>query len=423
VDLGRVDLRRRSVIDPLAVRAQFPALEAPGVVYLDSASTTQVPRRVIEALTRHLAEATANPGRGGYPWSTRAARLVEDVRARVAGFIGADAEEIVFTAGATAGLNAVASAWAEANLHDGDEVLYSPADHASLVLPWIGLRDNLAARGVRIRLVPYRTTATGEADTEDIAGKLTQRTRLILVSHVHGVFGARTTLRELRGRVPEATRLLFDCSQSVGHIPIEVHELRADFVTFSAHKMFGLPGTGVLYCRRTTHAELAPFMPGGGVGLRVDENPATGEPTLRVDSIPGALEGGTLNTPGIIALGEAIAFVEDLGPDLIAEHSRAITLHLVDGLQRLRRIELLPGVAYAGCGVGYGIASFVVRGECADDIGFALSSMGFYVRTGRHCLTGDRFPDSVRVSAHVYTTHEDVDRFLEALAHVTEGGA
>jgi cysteine desulfurase / selenocysteine lyase len=162
------------------------------VVYLDSAATTQKPRTVIDAVTASLADRTANPGRGSYPWSARGARRIAEVRAQAARFLGAaSAEEIVFTPGATAGLNAVALSWGLANLADGDEVLYSPLDHTSNVYPWVHLREVLAGFGRRITLVPYRVTAAGEADTADIAAKVTPRTRLITVAHVHHVFGAR----------------------------------------------------------------------------------------------------------------------------------------------------------------------------------------------------------------------------------------
>ncbi len=405
-------------------RAEFPSLAAdPDVVYLDSAATTQTPRRVIDAVAAHLADRTANPGRGGYPWATRASRLIAEVRSRTAAFIGAEhPEEVVFTAGATASLNAVAQGWGAAVLREGDEILYNPIDHSSLVLPWVALRQELAARGTRISLVPYDVTPTGEADTADIRRKLSPRTRLIVTSHVHGVFGARTTLRELRGHLDDSVHLLFDCSQSVGHVPVDVTELGADFATFSGHKMFALPGTGVLYCHRRVHGALAPFLPGGGTGVRLDRDAATGEPTVRRLAMPAAWENGTPNTPGIVALGEAIAFIEDHGLDRIGDQVTALTLRLIAGLRELPRVDLLPGVAFASCRVGYGIVSFTVRGERADDVGFALSALGFFVRTGQHCLSGDQFRDSVRVGLHLYTTPEDVDRFLGALQDILEGG-
>jgi cysteine desulfurase / selenocysteine lyase len=402
---------------PALVRNEFPALVAdPGVVYLDSAATAQKPRRVIEAVTAALGVRTANPGRGGYPWSSRAARQVEGVREQTARFIGAaGADEIVFVPGATAGLNAVALSWGLANLADGDEILYSPLDHSSNVYPWVRLRQLLARFGTRIRLVPYAVSAAGEADTKDILAKVTARTKLITVTHVHNVFGALTTLEELRGRLGPGVRVCFDCSQSVGHVRVDVAELGADFAVFSAHKMFGIAGTGVAYLRRRVHRELAPFLPGGGSGLRMLDG------GLADLTMPGGMEGGTADLAGIAALGAAIGFIEDLGIDRIAAHGRALTRFLVGRLREIPGVTLLPGVAWATCPVGYGIVSFRVAGARADDVGFALSSQGFYVRTGNHCLPeGGGYDDSVRVSTHVYNSEAELDQFTRLLSLLAE---
>lgn len=398
-------------------RDDFPGLVAnPEITYLDSASTTQKPQPVIDAVNIQLAERTANPGRGAYPWSTRAAGLVASVRERAARFIGAESpDEIVFTAGATAGLNAVALSWGLANLTDGDEILYSPMDHSSNVFPWVNLRQVLARFGTHITLVPYGLTRTGEADTDDILSKVTARTRLVAATHVHNVFGSLTTLEELHDRLDPSIRRCLDASQSVGHIPVDVRFLKADFLAFSGHKMFGIPGTGVLYCRGGVHRELAPFLPGGGSDLRVADG------VLQRVCLPGGLEGGSPNVPGIAALGAAMDFVDDVGIDRIAGHGRRLTCSLVDRLRGIPGVTLLPGVAWCDCAVGYGIVSFSVEGVRAADLGFGLSSEGVYVRTGTHCLAGGGPEvDSVRVSAHLYNSDADLDRLVEALVPLTE---
>ena len=403
---------------PALAREQFPALTAdPGIVYLDSAATTQKPRPVIDAVTAELAGRTANPGRGSYPWSTRGARRIAEVRAQAARFFGAaSAEEIVFTAGATAGLNAVALSWGLANLADGDEILYSPQDHSSNVYPWVHLRQLLARFGRRITLVPYTVTAAGEADVTDIAAKVSPRTRLITVSHVHHVFGTLTTLEELRGRLGPAVRVCFDCTQSAGHIPVDMTRLGCDFAVFSGHKMFGAAGTGVLYARRRVHSELVPFLPGGGSGVRLAGDAMDG---LRM---PEGLEGGTPDLAGISALGAAMEFIDGVGLEAIAAHNRALTRFLVERLAGLPQVTLLPGVAWAPCPVGYGIVSFRVTGVRSDDIGFALASRGFYVRTGNHCLpAGSEYEDSVRVSVHAYNSGYELEGFTAFLARIAEG--
>ncbi|WP_280269815.1 aminotransferase class V-fold PLP-dependent enzyme [Nocardia wallacei] len=406
--------------DPAAVRTLFPALTEAAEVYLDSASTTQKPRPVIEAIHRYHSSRTANAGRGTYPWSTGLTRAIEGVRERTAEFLGATPQEVVFTAGATAGLNAVALAWGLAALDDGDEILYSPRDHASNVYPWIQLRATLAGFGRRVRLIPYRVTALGEADIDDIAAKLSPRTRLITVSHLHHVFGSVTTLEELRGRLDPRVLLCFDCSQSAGHLPVDVAELGADFAVLSAHKMFGAPGTGVLYCRRRVHDRLTAFLPGGNSGVAVSDS------GLRPTRMPEQLEGGTPNIPGILALGAALEFLGEIGIGTITAHNRALTQRLITGLRPLPGLQFLPGPAHAPCETGYGTVSFTLDGISAADLGFVLAESGFLVRTGAHCVptaehtTEDVAADdvSVRVSTHLYNTADEIDRFVRCVATI-----
>lgn len=318
--------------------------------------------------------------------------------------------------GATAGLNAVAMSWGMANLADGDEILFSPLDHSSNVYPWVNLRQALARSGTRITLVPYSVTASGAADIGDIASKLSPRTRLIAVTHVHNVFGSMTTLEELRGRIGAQVRLCFDCTQSAGHVPVDVARLDADFAVFSGHKMFGIPGTGAAYFRRRVHPELAPFLPGGGSAIQLRDG------RLQGLGMPEGMEGGTPNLPGIAALGAALQFIGELGIDRIAAHGQALTSFLISRLREIPHLTLLPGVAWSDCLVGYGIVSFRLEGVRPDDLGFALSAHGFYVRAGRHCLpSGSGQEDSVRVSMHVYNSGTELRRFADLLSDLAEG--
>ncbi|MEV6280039.1 aminotransferase class V-fold PLP-dependent enzyme [Nocardia sp. NPDC051832] len=401
---------------PESVRTLFPALAESSEVYLDSAATTQKPRPVIDTIERYHASRTANAGRGTYPWATGLSTRLSRVRARAATFLGAEhPDEVVFTSGATAALNAVALSWGLAELGDGDQILYNPRDHASNVYPWHHLRQLLARFGRHIELVGYRTTATGEADTADILAKLTPRTRLITTSHLHHVFGGLTTLEELRGRIDPEVLLCFDCSQSGGHLPVDVTELGADFAVFAAHKMFGTPGTGILYCHRRVHDRLLPFLPGGNSGVRLTE---TG---LTQSGMPELLEGGTQNIPGILALGSALEVLESFDMAVVAAHNRELTLRLIDGLRRVPGCEFLPGPAYAPCAVGYGIVSFTLPGITATDLGFVLSELGFLVRTGLHCTTAEGADaDSVRVSTHIYNTFDEIDRFTACVETIAE---
>ncbi|GGK34885.1 aminotransferase class V-fold PLP-dependent enzyme [Nocardia camponoti] len=383
---------------PASIRDRFPALSPAAPIYLDSAATTQKPDTVIAAVTDYLSQRTANAGRGAYPWSTSLARRIAEIRARAASFIGAGSpDEVVFTSGATAGLNAVALAWGLTNLADGDEILYRADDHAANVAPWMVLRDTLAHFGRRIALRPYRSTASGEADLDDVAAALSSRTRLITVSHVHHVYGARSTLEELR--LPASTLLCFDCSQSGGHLPVDVTELGADFAVFAGHKMFASPGVGLLYCARRVHDQLRPFLPGGESGA----------------AMPTLLEGGTYDIGAVLSLAPAFDFLDEVGRAAIAEHNLALTQRLIAGLRTIPGLEFTPGPAFAGCAVGYGIVAFTVAELSSADLGFALADAGFFVRTGAHCVPTAASDGSVRVSTQVYTSADDVDRFVDCL--------
>jgi cysteine desulfurase/selenocysteine lyase len=395
------------------LRDEFPALSAaPDVAYFDSATTTLKPAAVIAAVSEYLSHETGSVGRGTHPWSARVTAAVAGTREATARFVGAlSPHEIAFTAGATASLGAVALSWGLPNLRTGDEILFCPLDHASNVDPWVNLQRLLRGFGVRITLVPYARTGSGEIDTEDLLSRVTARTRLVTATHIHNVFGSLSTLEELDGRLDPAILRCLDCSQSVGHVPVDVGRLAADFVAFSAHKMFGAPGTGVLYCAPRVHGQLSPVLPGSnGVS---DRGPTGGA------APPDLFEGGTPNVAGILGLGAAIDFIQQVGVEQVAGHVHRLTRLLVQRLSAVPRLEFLPGVAHASCDVGYGIVSFRIDGLAAADIGFALSSHGFYARTGSHCLPGGVADDSVRLSLHLYNTDDEVDRvgdFLELLA-------
>lgn len=267
--------------------------------------------------------------------------------------------------------------------------------------------------------MPYRTTRTGEADVDDVRARLGPRTRVVVLTHVHGVLGGRSTLEEVD--LPPDVALVVDATQSAGHGPVDVGALRADFLYLSAHKMFGLPGAGALVCRRRTHDRLGPAFP-GGTGQGVADGGAADLDDVEPAGGPRALEPGTPNVPALVALAAAVRFVEALGPDAVAAHTADLTLRLVDGLRGVPRVRLLPGVAHASCRVGHGIVSFTVDGERGDDVGFALAEHGVDVRAGRHCLAvRGALGDPVRASVHAYTTPDDVDRLVGTLRDLVAG--
>lgn len=383
------------------LRAEFPFFEAhPDLVYLDSAATTQKPRTVLEAIERHLRSEAANPGRGSYRLASTLTRSIEDVRVRIATFLNApDPSQVAFTSGATASLNAVVQCWAAENLSTGDEVLLSSSDHAANVAPWY-----LLAERTGIRIVEYRLTASGDPDIADLAALLTSATKVVVLTHVHNVFGERTSVTEIRKRTGPNIVISLDAAQSVGHTTVDVSQLGADFVAFSGHKMFGPAGIGVLWASDRVVDNMRPATVGGGMSGR--------------SGLASIIEAGTLNTSGIVGLGAAIDFIESIGVPSLSSRLSRMTRGLVDRLESMSHIDLLPGIAFSsGCSFGYGIVSFRVQAMSAADVGFVLDDAGICVRTGGHCAhDAELSGESVRISLHAYNTEDEIERTCDALS-------
>lgn len=395
------------------IRSQFPFFAAhPDLTYLDSAATTQKPLAVIDAVVSHLS-ASANAGRGTYALANRAERKIQDVRDTVSRFLNANgSHEIVFTSGATESLNLVALSWGLSHLKDGDEILYCKEDHASAVLPWVRLKETLAERGITIHLVPFAMSDAGDVSAADVIALVGERTRLIALTHVHNVFGDKANVQNIRKGIPPHVRISLDASQSAGHVSLDVQTLGADFVSFSGHKMFAPEGIGILWVHEDLHDSLSPVKVGGGGG-------SMDETKLRLDArkMPYLLEAGTYNATGIVGLGAAIQFMNQVGIEEIARHMNLLTRTLIDKLRITDRVELLPGVADSGCMGGFGIVSFRIEGMTSQEAGFVLAERGILVRTGSHCAAkGDREHDAIRVSFHAYNTLDDIDRLIDALS-------
>lgn len=405
---------------PHSFRSYFPALvQQPELIYLDSASTTQKPRTVLDEMTRYYEQYCANAGRGSYAWAQTVTDALANVRQKVATFLNAhDETEIVFTSGATASMNTIAYAWGLHNLQAGDEILYCPDDHKANVLPWLQLQTLLQRFGTSIRLVPYRITSSGEIDYENLCANVSRKTRLIALTHIHNVFGALNDIARVRASVHEDILLALDAAQSVGHLAVDVQQLGVDFLAFSGHKMFAAPGTGVLWIHQRVHHQLAPFLVGGEQELALASHADAQVPQ---HEMPHLLEAGTLNIPGLLSLGRAIDFINDITLSTIEEHGRMLTAYFLRQLQQLPEIVFLPGIAYHKHPRGYGILAFQLEGYTAAEVGFVLSSQQICVRVGTHCTRGHAAQeDSVRISLHLYNTEQEIDTCMAFLQELSE---
>lgn len=393
-------------------RLDFPLLsrEVHGrpLVYLDNAATTQKPRAVLEAMDRLYITCNANVHRGIHTLSQEATALHEAARERVRAFLNArSTAEIIFTRGTTESLNLVASSFAEAFLHEGDEVILTVMEHHSDIVPWQLARDR---RGFTLRVVPMDDE--GRLDLEAYAALLNERTRLVCCCHVSNVLGTVNPVREMARMAHDAgAYFLVDGAQSVPHFPVDVQELDCDFLAFSAHKLYGPTGVGVLYGKEELLERMPPYQGGGEMIARVTFEKTTFE------RLPFKFEAGTPDYVGTHGLAAAIDYVAGIGLDRIAAYEDQLTRH---AMARMREIE---GMRFFGTVEGKtSVVSFNVGQIHPMDLGTLLDHLGFAIRTGHHCaqplMARCGVEGMARVSFALYNTIEEIDRFVEALQRV-----
>lgn len=393
-------------------RLDFPLLsrEVHGrpLVYLDNAATTQKPRAVLEAMDGLYTTCNANVHRGIHTLSQEATALHEAARERVRAFLNArSTAEIIFTRGTTESLNLVASSFAEAFLHEGDEVILTVMEHHSDIVPWQLARDR---RGFTLRVVPMDDE--GRLDLEAYAALLNERTRLVCCCHVSNVLGTVNPVREMVRMAHDAgAYFLVDGAQSVPHFPVDVQELDCDFLAFSAHKLYGPTGVGVLYGKEELLERMPPYQGGGEMIARVTFEKTTFE------RLPFKFEAGTPDYVGTHGLAAAIDYVAGIGLDRIAAYEDQLTRH---AMARMREIE---GMRFFGTVEGKtSVVSFNVGRIHPMDLGTLLDHLGFAIRTGHHCaqplMARCGVEGMARVSFALYNTVEEIDRFVEALQRV-----
>ncbi|MCY4639022.1 MAG: cysteine desulfurase [Chloroflexi bacterium] len=401
----------RRPFDIAAIRRDFPILrrriEGEPLVYLDSAASSQRPVQVLAELTRFYRDHNANVHRGVHTLSVEATELYEGVREKVRALIGGASErEIIFTSGTTASINLVAHGWARARLGPGDEVVISEIEHHSNIVPWQMLRDD---RGVVLRVIPM--SPDGTLDLDAARAVIGPRTRLLAITQVSNALGTVVPVRELADLAHDAGALvLVDGAQSVPHMPVDVNELGADLLAFSAHKMLGPTGVGVLWGRMEVLESMRPLMGGGDMILTVSLERSTW------NEIPHRFEAGTPNFADVVAFGTAIDYLRALGLDAVRRHE----LDLIDhGLAVLGDV---PGLTLHGPRDAHrrgGVFSFSLEGVHPHDVGQLLNSQGVAVRAGHHCaqpvMESLGVAATTRASVYLYNTRSELDALSEAL--------
>jgi len=399
-------------IDASLLRRDFPILQRQihgrSLAYLDNAATTQKPRSVIDRVEHYYAEENANIHRGVHLLSECATDAYESARGTACRFLNAaKPTEIIFVRGSTEAINLVAQTYGRAHVGPGDEIVISEMEHHSNIVPWQILCDEKRAS---LRIIPI--TDAGELRLDSYEQLLTDRTRIVAVTHVSNALGTVNPVAEIVRRAhARGIPVLVDGAQAVAHLPVDVRALECDFYVFSGHKVFGPTGIGVLYGRERLLEAMPPYQAGGGM-----INAVTFERTQYAD-LPHRFEGGTPHIAGAVGLAEALNYLGSLGFDRVRAHESELLAYGVETMSRIPDLRLIGAARERA-----GILPFVVDGVHAHDVATILDGAGVAVRAGHHCcqplMARLGVPATVRVSFALYNTRAEIDVLVRTLDDV-----
>ena len=384
-------------------REDFPML-LENIVYFDNGATTLKPRSVVESMDKYYLEHTSNIHRGDYKAAVITNNLYDNVRNIVARFVNCDKNEVIYTSGATMSINMVVFGYMKKHLKSGDEIILSKAEHASNVLPWIKLSEDI---GVVIKYAPLNENH--ELTLENIKSVVTSKTRVISIAHVGNVLGDVRDVKSI-GKYCHDNNILFnvDGSQSVPHMKVDFKDSNIDFLSFSGHKMCGPTGVGILVGKYSLLEDMEPLMYGGGMNSFFE-----GDNSYELKSAPVKFEAGTPPIAEVIGLGEAIKYLENIGMDKIHEYEMDLKKYLID------KLESIDNIIVYNKSTDSGIISFNIDGVFAQDSSIYLNHYNIFVRSGNHCakMLKDELniKNTVRVSLYFYNNYEDIDRLIDAL--------
>ena len=422
------------MFDIRKVRADFPILsrkvgDAP-LVYLDSAATSQKPKQVLEAINDFYTKHNANIHRGVHTLSAEATAMVDAARGKVAKFINAKTEEVIFVRNATEGLNLIAYTWGRENIKKGDVVVVSLLEHHSNLVPWQILCEEVGAHLRIIEIDNEGRLILDGAGTTQLTGKLTvttgglaslldERVKLVAVTAVSNVLGTITPLAEIsaliKKKAPQA-KLVIDGAQLVPHMKTDVAKLGADFMAFSGHKMLGPTGSGVIWGKKEILEGMKPFLYGGDM---IGEVKLTGTTWA---GPPSKFEAGTPDIAGIIGLGAAVDYLTNLGMENVREHEKELIGYALGEMGKLEKEGLVTIYGPRSAEERGGVLTFNVKGVHAHDAAQVLDKYGIAVRSGQHCGAPivERFKEMAmaRASFYVYTSKEEIDFLIEKIREV-----
>ncbi len=388
-------------------KKDFPILLENNIAYLDSGATTQKPREVIDAVDRYYKTQNANPHRGAYSLSIEATQVYEQTREKVAKFINSQSSsQIIFTKNASESLNLIAYSYGLDNLKKDDEIVLSIMEHHSNLVPW-----QYVAKKTGSKLKYMYINDNFELSDEEIKSKITDKTKIVGITHVSNVTGTINNVEEIiKYAHSKGAIVVLDASQSIPHMKIDVQKLDADFVVFSGHKMLSPLGIGVLYGKKELLENMTPFLMGGDMIEYVYEQETTYAP------LPSKFEAGTQNVGGVVGLGAAIDYIEKVGYDNIEKIEKELVKYAKEELEKLKYVKLYMTSNENNHSA---VISFNIIGVHPHDVASILDSQGVCVRSGNHCaqplLRYLGIDSTCRASFYLYNTKEDVDRLVEAI--------
>lgn len=391
------------------IRADFPVLhqqvnKAP-LIYFDNAATTQKPKAVMDALTAYYEQDNANIHRGIHTLAERATTAYELTRKKLSSFLNAPStDQIIFTSGTTAGINLVAQTFGRASIGKGDQIIVSNLEHHSNIVPWQMIAEE---KGAEIKVIPV--SDEGVLDIQALKGLLNPKVKLVAVNHVSNAIGTINPIAEIiQLSHAVGAKVLIDGAQSVAHLAVDVQALDLDFFVFSAHKLFGPTGVGVMYGKRELLEAMPPYQGGGEMIKEVSFSGTT------YNELPYKFEAGTPNIADVIAFGAALDYVQAIPAEALAAQEEALLAYATEKLQAI------PGLRIVGTAPEkIAVISFVIDGVHPQDIGVLLDKFGIAIRTGHHCAQPlmQRYDlvGTCRASFSFYNTFEEIDRFVLCL--------
>ena len=385
-------------------RYDFPMLDK-NIIYFDNGATTFKPECVINAITDYYTNYSANAHRGDYQISYKVDVAYETARKKVAEFINAEFDEVVFTSGTTESLNMIAEGFFKELLEPGDEILLTKSEHASNVLPWFRLANT---NNVLINYIDLDENL--HVTMENVIKSITPKTKLISIAGITNVVGDERPIEEIcKYAHANDIFVVVDGAQLVPHKKVDVKKSDIDFLAFSGHKMCGPTGIGVLYGKKEFLDKLKPINLGGGMNESFDN-----ENEVYLKELPTRLEAGTPNIAGAIGLASAIDYLNNIGMDNINEYEKKLKSYMIDKLIKIPYIDIINLESDSG------IISFNIEGIFSQDVAFYLNKYNICVRAGNHCAkilksqTGVK--NSLRVSLYFYNTYEEIDKFIELIS-------